>query len=247
MKPLLEIDNLKLTIDDQEILRGASLKINNGQTVAIMGPNGSGKSSLALLIAGHPKYQNHQGRLKFQGQKLDQLSPEERAQAGIFLSFQHPKAIPGVTVSNILRASLNSLKKAKGETTLDIAGFLKLVKPFLAELKLPIAILNQNLNENFSGGEKKKLEMLQLMVIKPKLAILDEIDSGLDIDSLTNIAKKINALKSPTRSFLIITHYNRLLKQIQPDKVCVLKQGQIVREGDYQLAIKIEERGYDSF
>ncbi len=241
---MLEIKNLQARVEEKEILRGISLTIKPGEVHAIMGPNGSGKSTLAHVLAGREGYQITGGEVLFEGKDLLVLSPEERARAGIFLAFQYPVEIPGVNNTYFLKAALNAIRKSKGQEELDAVDFLELVKATLKPLKMDETMLQRAVNEGFSGGEKKKNEILQMAVLEPKLAILDETDSGLDIDALKVVADGVNALKSKDRSFLLVTHYQRLLDYIVPDKVHVLAQGRIVKSGGKELALELEEKGY---
>ena len=243
---MLKINKLNAKIDNKEILRGFSLNINPGEVHAIMGPNGSGKSTLANILSGKPGY-NISGELKYEGQDLKQISIEERAQKGMFLAFQYPTEIPGVNTNNFLRTSLNSIRKAKGHKDLDAISFLKIVKEKAKELSIDEKFLSRHLNVGFSGGEKKKNEILQLKILEPKLAILDETDSGLDIDALKIVADGVNTLRNKENSFLIITHYQRLLDYIKPDFVHVLMNGKIIKSGGPELALELEKKGYESF
>ena len=229
----------------QEILRGITLDIAPGEVHAIMGPNGSGKSTLAQVLAGHPGYQVTSGTATYQGKDLLALEPEERAQAGMFLAFQYPVEIPGVSNAYFLRAAYNAVRKARGEAEVDPLEFLDLVTEKLKLVDLAEAMLNRSVNAGFSGGEKKRNEILQLAVLEPRLAILDETDSGLDIDALRTVADGVNKLRRPDNAFLVVTHYQRLLNYIIPDVVHVLVEGRIVRSGGKELALQLEERGYD--
>ena len=240
---MLEINNLKAVINKKEILKGLNLKINPGEVHAIMGPNGSGKSTLANVLSGKNGYKVS-GELKFKGKNLKEIPVEERAQEGIFLAFQYPLEIPGVNTNNFLKTSLNSVLKAKGEKELDTLSFLKLVKEKSSELGIDEKILSRQLNVGFSGGEKKKNEILQMKILDPNLSILDETDSGLDIDALKIIAKGVNSSRDDKKSFLVITHYQRLLDYIKPDFVHVLSDGKIVRTGCGELAEELEKTGY---
>lgn len=241
---MLEIKNLQARVEEKEILRGISLTVKPGEVHAIMGPNGSGKSTLAHILAGREGYQVTGGEVLFEGKNLLALSPEDRARAGIFLAFQYPVEIPGVNNTYFLKAALNAIRKSKGMEELDAMDFLDLVKAKLKPLKMDETMLQRAVNEGFSGGEKKKNEILQMAVLEPKLAILDETDSGLDIDALKVVADGVNALKNKDRSFLLVTHYQRLLDYIVPDKVHVLAQGRIVKSGGKELALELEEKGY---
>ncbi len=242
---MLEIKNLKVVIGDTEILRGLSLSVNAGEVHAIMGPNGSGKSTLALVIAGHTDYKVSGGTVRYKGQNLLDLEPEERAREGIFLGFQYPVEIPGVNNAYLLKAAVNAKRKYQGLDEIDAFEFLKLAKEKMALLDMDTKFLNRGVNEGFSGGEKKRNEILQMAMLEPSLAILDETDSGLDIDALRAVAKGINALRSPDRAIILVTHYQRLLDYITPDYVHVLSEGRIVRSGDESLALQLEEKGYD--
>ena len=242
---MLEINNLEAGIDNKEILKGLILKINPGEVHAIMGPNGSGKSTLSNILSGKKGYEI-KGDVKFENSNLLDLEIEERAHKGIFLAFQYPLEIPGVNTNNFLKTSLNAVKKAKGEKELDAIEFLKLVKEKSAQLKFDQNILSRQLNVGFSGGEKKKNEILQMSILNPKLSILDETDSGLDIDALKIVSDGVNSLRNNNNSFLIITHYQRLLNYIKPDFVHVLKDGKIVKTGNFELALELEKQGYES-
>ena len=240
---MLEIKNLQVSINEKPILKGLDLNIKAGELHAIMGPNGSGKSTLANILSGKDGYEIS-GDLNFQGKSLKSLPVEERAQKGIFLAFQYPLEIPGVNTNNFLKTSLNSVRKAKGEKELDSISFLKLVKEKSSELGIDEAILSRQLNVGFSGGEKKKNEILQMKILNPCLSILDETDSGLDIDALKIIANGVNSSRNKKKSFLVITHYQRLLDYIKPDFVHVLSDGKIVKTGCSELAEELEKSGY---
>jgi Fe-S cluster assembly ATP-binding protein len=242
---VLQIKNLKAKIDNKEILKGLNLEIKPGEVHAIMGPNGSGKSTLSNVLSGKKGY-TVSGDVKYFNENLLDLEIEERAHKGIFLAFQYPLEIPGVNTNIFLKTSLNAIKKAKGEKELDAIEFLKLVKQKASELKFDEKILSRQLNVGFSGGEKKKNEILQMSILNPKLSILDETDSGLDIDALKTVSEGVNALRSKESSFLIITHYQRLLEYIKPDFVHVLINGQIVKSGGSELALELESKGYES-
>ena len=242
---MLTIKDLKANIDNKEILKGLNLEIKPGEVHAIMGPNGSGKSTLSNVLSGKKGY-TVTGEVKYFNENLLGLEVEERAHKGIFLAFQYPLEIPGVNTNIFLKTSLNAIKKAKGEKELDAIEFLKLVKQKAGELKFDEKILSRQLNVGFSGGEKKKNEILQMSILNPKLSILDETDSGLDIDALKIVSEGVNALRSKESSFLIITHYQRLLEYIKPDFVHVLINGQIVKSGGSELALELEKKGYES-
>ncbi|WP_286071157.1 Fe-S cluster assembly ATPase SufC [Stenotrophomonas sp. 57] len=242
---MLKIDNLHARIGDKEILKGLSLDVKPGQVHAIMGPNGAGKSTLGNVLAGRDGYEVTEGSVQFDGVDLLEQEPEVRAAAGLFLAFQYPVEIPGVNNTYFLRAALNAQRKARGEEELDSMQFLKLVRQKLAVLHLKDELLHRGVNEGFSGGEKKRNEIFQLAVLEPKLAILDETDSGLDIDALKSVADGVNALRAADRSFLVITHYQRLLDYIKPDVVHVLADGRIVKTGGPELALELEAHGYD--
>ncbi len=241
---MLSIENLHAGIPGREILKGLSLRVKPGEVHAIMGPNGAGKSTLGNVLAGREGYDVSAGSVHFEGRDLLELAPEERAAAGVFLAFQYPVEIPGVNNTYFLRAALNAQRKARGEPELDSMQFLKKVREKLAVLHLDDRLLQRGVNEGFSGGEKKRNEIFQLAVLEPKLAILDETDSGLDIDALKAVADGVNALRSPDRAFLVITHYQRLLDYIKPDVVHVLADGRIVESGGPELALELEQHGY---
>jgi Fe-S cluster assembly ATP-binding protein len=242
---MLEIKNLKARIGDTEILTGLTLEVNPGEVHAIMGPNGSGKSTLALVIAGHADYIVTEGSVRYMGEDLLSLDPEERARIGLFLGFQYPVEIAGVNNAYLLKAALNAKRRTQGQPEVDAFEFLKLAREKMAMLDMDPALLNRGLNEGFSGGEKKRNEILQMAVLEPRLAILDETDSGLDIDALKAVAKGVNSLRDPERAIVLVTHYQRLLDYVEPDFVHVLSGGRIVRSGDKSLAQKLEEKGYD--
>ena len=242
---LLEIRGLRAAAGDNEILKGIDLTVNTGEVHAIMGPNGSGKSTLAQVIAGHPAYAVTAGQISFEGKDLLELEPEERAQAGVFLAFQYPVEIPGVTNAYFLRSAYNELRKARGEEEIDPIDFLDLLEQRLKLVDWGPEIMQRAVNAGFSGGEKKRNEILQMAVLEPKLAVLDETDSGLDIDALRVVADGVNALRRPDRAFVVVTHYQRLLNYIVPDFVHVLVDGQIVRSGGKELALELEARGYE--
>lgn len=241
---MLKIENLRVRVAGREILKGLSLEVQPGQVHAIMGPNGAGKSTLGNVLAGRDGYEVVEGSVTFEGRELLSQEPEERAAAGVFLAFQYPVEIPGVNNTYFLRSALNAQRKARGEGELDSMQFLKLVREKLAVLHLKDELLHRGVNEGFSGGEKKRNEIFQLAVLEPKLAILDETDSGLDIDALRHVADGVNALRSPDRAFLVITHYQRLLDYIKPDIVHVLADGRIVETGGPELALELEQHGY---
>jgi Fe-S cluster assembly ATP-binding protein len=242
---MLTINNLHARVADKEILRGVDLEINAGEVHAVMGPNGSGKSTLAGVLAGREAFEVTEGQVLYEGQDLLEMAPEERAGAGVFLAFQYPVEIPGVTNNYFLRAALNSVRKARGEAELDAGAFLKYVRERMKVLHMPDDLLKRAVNEGFSGGEKKRNEIFQMAVLEPKLCILDETDSGLDIDALRTVADGVNALRNPKRAMLVITHYQRLLNYIVPDKVHVLSEGRIVKSGGKDLALELEAKGYD--
>ena len=243
---MLEIKNLKASIENKEILKGLNLNIKAGEVHAIMGPNASGKSTLSNILSGKKGYKIS-GEVRFENNNLLKLGIEERAHKGIFLAFQYPLEIPGVNTNNFLKTSLNAIKKARGEKELDAIEFLKLVKKKSSDLKIEEKILNRHLNVGFSGGEKKKNEILQMSILNPKLSILDETDSGLDIDALRIVSEGVNTLRDSKNSFLIITHYQRLLNYIKPDYVHVLKNGKIIKTGNFELALELENKGYENF
>lgn len=242
---ILEIKNLCASIDEKEILKGINLTINPGEVHAIMGPNGSGKSTLASVLAGKSDYEVTSGSVTFKNQDLLDLDPEIRAREGLFLSFQYPVEIPGVSTANFLKASVNEVRKHRGLEPYDAMEFLKVMKKELELLEMDKSFLSRSLNEGFSGGEKKRNEIFQMAMLDPVLSILDETDSGLDIDALRIVAEGVNKLRNTERSFLIITHYQRLLDYIVPDFVHVLYQGKIIKTGTKELALELEERGYD--
>lgn len=241
---MLKIENLHVRVAGRNILRGLSLEVAPGQVHAIMGPNGAGKSTLGHVLAGREGYEVVEGRVEFEGRDLLALEPEQRAAAGVFLAFQYPVEIPGVNNTYFLRAALNAQRKARGEEELDSMQFLKRVREKLAVLHLKDELLHRGVNEGFSGGEKKRNEIFQLALLEPKLAILDETDSGLDIDALKAVADGVNALRSPDRAFVVITHYQRLLDYIRPDVVHVMAEGRIVESGGPELAHQLEQHGY---
>jgi Fe-S cluster assembly ATP-binding protein len=242
---MLEIENLHVSTGGTEILRGLSLKIDAGEVHAIMGPNGSGKSTLAQVIAGHEDYVVSAGTVTYKGMNLLELSPEERAREGIFLGFQYPVEIPGVNNAYLLKAAMNARRKHDGLPEIDAFEFLKLAKEKMVLLGMNPKFLNRGVNEGFSGGEKKRNEILQMAMLEPSLSILDETDSGLDIDALRAVAEGVNAQRDPERAIVLVTHYQRLLDYVEPDRVHVLSEGRIVRSGDKSLAVELEEKGYD--
>jgi Fe-S cluster assembly ATP-binding protein len=242
---MLDIHNLQVSVEGQEILKGINLRVQAGEVHAIMGPNGSGKSTLASVLAGKPGYAIQGGTVTFLGQDLLALAPEVRAAAGVFLAFQYPVEIPGVSNINFLKTAVNQIRKQKGELPLDAVAFLKLLQEKAELMKMNRDLLHRSLNEGFSGGEKKRNEILQMAILDPALAILDETDSGLDIDALKLVAQGVNQLRKPTNAILLITHYQRLLDLIVPDFVHVLYQGKIVKSGSKELAQELEAKGYD--
>ena len=242
---MLKIDNLHATVDGKQILNGLTLSVGRGEVHAIMGPNGSGKSTLANVLAGRPGYEITAGSVSFRGQDLLSLSPEQRARAGLFLGFQYPVEIPGVNNVYLLKAALNAARKERGLAEVDAFDFLTLVRGKMQLMRMEDSFLSRGVNEGFSGGEKKRNEILQMLVLEPKLALLDETDSGLDIDALKVVANGVNSLRSPARAIVLVTHYQRLLDHIVPDFVHVLTRGRIARSGDRTLALELERRGYD--
>jgi Fe-S cluster assembly ATP-binding protein len=242
---MLEINSLQTRIGDKEILRGLNLTVKAGEVHAIMGPNGAGKSSLAYTLAGRPGYDVTGGSVRFEGADLLALAPEERAQAGLFLGFQYPVEIPGVNNVYLLKAALNAARKHRGLAEVDAFEFLTLVREKMRLMQMDESFLSRGVNEGFSGGEKKRNEILQMLVLEPKLALLDETDSGLDIDALKVVANGVNSLRSADRSVVLVTHYQRLLDYIKPDVVHVLARGRIIKSGGPELALELEARGYD--
>lgn len=242
---MLTIHNLHAQIEDKKILNGINLRINAGEVHAIMGPNGSGKSTLASVLAGRSDYEVTEGSVEFDGVDLLDMAPEERAREGLFLAFQYPIEIPGVSTTNFIKTAVNEARKHKGQDPLDAVSFLKLMKERMKLVHIDQALLSRSLNEGFSGGEKKRNEIFQMAMLEPKLAILDETDSGLDIDALRIVADGVNALRSKDNATLVITHYQRLLDYIVPDFVHVLYKGRIVKSGGKELALELEEKGYD--
>jgi Fe-S cluster assembly ATP-binding protein len=244
---MLEIKNLHASVNGIEILKGLNLTVKAGEVHAIMGPNGSGKSTLTRVLAGHPAYTVTQGDVTYLGKNLAELNVEERARAGIFLAFQYPVDIPGVSNSYFLRTAVNELRLARGEKEMDAADFLKAVREKMKTVEMDTSFLNRPVNEGFSGGEKKRNEILQMAMLEPRLGLLDETDSGLDIDALKIVSQGVNRLRSPERAFVLVTHYQRLLSYIQPDFVHVLMDGKIVKSGDRSLALELEAQGYVQF
>ena len=242
---MLEIRNLHASVAGTEILKGIDLTLRTGEVHAMMGPNGSGKSTLAQVLAGHPAYAVTAGTITYEGADLTELAPEERARAGIFLAFQYPVEIRGVTNAYFLRSAVNAIRKSRGEEELDPVDFLEVLDRKLKTIGWDQSLMNRPVNEGFSGGEKKRNEILQLAVLEPKLAILDETDSGLDIDALKTVAEAVNKLRAKDRSFLVVTHYQRLLNYIIPDHVHVLAEGKMVKSGGKELALELEDKGYD--
>jgi len=241
---MLEIKDLKAGAEGRDILKGVTLSVKPGEVHAIMGPNGSGKSTLARVLAGHPAYEVTGGSVEFNGKDLLDLDPEERACEGVFMAFQYPVEIPGVNNSYFLKAALNAQRKHRGEPELDAMDFLALVKDRLQVLHIDDELMRRPVNEGFSGGEKKRNEIFQMLVLQPSLAILDETDSGLDIDALKTVAEGVNAMRSPDRAIVVVTHYQRLLEYIVPDFVHVLSEGRIVKSGGKELALELEAKGY---
>ncbi len=242
---MLEINDLHAGIGDKEILRGITLRVNAGEVHAVMGPNGSGKSTLAQVLAGHPTYQVTKGTVTYDGQDLLEMAAEVRAQKGIFLAFQYPVEIPGVSIAYFLRSAYNEIRKANGKEEVDPLEFLDLVDEKLKLVDMDQALLSRSVNQGFSGGEKKRNEIFQMAVLNPRLAILDETDSGLDIDALRIVAEGVNKLRTPENATIVVTHYQRLLNYIVPDFVHVLSGGRIVKSGGKELALELEEKGYD--
>jgi Fe-S cluster assembly ATP-binding protein len=242
---VLSVQNLHVNAGGKEILKGLSLEVKAGEVHAIMGPNGSGKSTLSQVLAGRDGYEVISGSVTYQGQNLLELAPEERARAGVFLAFQYPVEIPGVNNTYLLKAALNAVRKHSGQPEVDAFEFLSLIKAKMKLMHMDESFLNRGVNEGFSGGEKKRNEILQMAVLEPKLALLDETDSGLDIDALRVVASGVNSLRDPSRAIVMVTHYQRLLDYIEPDFVHVLSNGTIIKSGDKQLAQELEKRGYD--
>ena len=243
--PLLEISDLRANIGDKEILKGLSLSVSKGEVHAIMGPNGSGKSTLAQVLAGHPAYVVTGGSIRFEGRDLLGMDPEVRAREGVFLAFQYPVAIRGITNAYFLRSALNAVRKHRGLAELDPIEFMDLLADKLKAIESDDSLMNRPVNDGFSGGEKKRNEILQLAVLEPKLAVLDETDSGLDIDALRTVAGAVNRLRRPDNAAIVVTHYQRILNYITPDRVHVLSAGRIVMSGGKELALELEARGYD--
>ena len=242
---MLKIKNLHASVEDTKILKGLNLEVNSGEVHAIMGPNGSGKSTLASVIAGREDYDVTEGIINFQDKDLGELGPEERAREGIFLAFQYPIEIPGVSTTNFMKTAVNQIRESKGKKPLDAVAFLKLMKEKMKLVNIRQDLLSRSINDGFSGGEKKRNEIFQMAMLNPKLSILDETDSGLDIDALKIVSNGVNALKSNENATVVVTHYQRLLDYIVPDFVHVLMDGKIVKSGDKNLALELEERGYD--
>jgi Fe-S cluster assembly ATP-binding protein len=242
---VLTIENLHVRAGDKAILNGVNLTVNAGEVHAIMGPNGSGKSTLAQVLAGREGYEITQGRVLYHGRDLMTLAPEERAREGVFLAFQYPVEIPGVNNVYLLKAGLNAIRRHRGEPEVDAFEFLALVREKMKLMQMDESFLNRGVNEGFSGGEKKRNEILQMVVLEPTLALLDETDSGLDIDALRVVSKGVNSLRSADRALVLVTHYQRLLEYIEPDRVHVLSGGRILKSGDKSLALELEKRGYD--
>ena len=247
MSALLEVKNLKVRVEEREILHGLTLTVNKGEVHAIMGPNGSGKSTLSHVVAGKPGYEVTDGEILFEGEDLLAMEPDERAAKGVFLAFQYPVEIPGVATMNFLRTALNAQRKARGEAEMSTPDFLKKVREVCTRLNIPQDMLKRGVNVGFSGGEKKRNEVLQMALFEPSLCILDEMDSGLDIDALRIAADGVNALRTPDRGFVVITHYQRLLNYIVPDVVHVMSHGRVVKSGGKELALELEESGYAQF
>ena len=241
---MLEIKELRARVQHKDILKGVTLTVNTGEVHAIMGPNGSGKSTLARVLAGHPEYEVTGGEVLFEGKDLLDLDPEERAREGVFMAFQYPVEIPGVNNAYFLKAAVNAVRKHRGEQELDAMDFMQLVNERLRLMHMDQDLLKRPVNEGFSGGEKKRNEIFQMLVLQPKLAVLDETDSGLDIDALKTVAEGVNAMRSPDRAIVVVTHYQRLLNYIVPDRVHVLTDGRIARSGGKELALELESKGY---
>ncbi len=242
-EPLLRVENLRVTVESKEILKGLNLEVSAGEVHAIMGPNGSGKSTLSFCLMGHPKYTITDGRILYRGQDITHIPPHDRAKAGIFLAFQYPTAVPGVTITNFLRTALKAVRGGD----VPVKEFRQLVKTQMKALGIQDSFMNRYVNDGFSGGEKKRLEILQMAVLQPKLAVLDETDSGLDIDALKVVSSGINNLRSPERGMVVITHYQRLLNYVTPDIVHVMVDGAVVQSGGPELALQLERQGYEGF
>lgn len=245
MGAMLEISDLHVAVDGQPILKGLSLQVNEGEVHAIMGPNGSGKSTLAQVLAGRDDYDVTSGSVLYRGENLLEMEPEDRARAGVFLAFQYPVEIPGVNNAYLLKAALNARRGARGEDAVDAFEFMQLIRTHMTQVGVPEEFLSRSVNEGFSGGEKKRNEILQMLTLQPDLALLDETDSGLDVDALKVVAAGVNSLRDPQRSMILVTHYQRLLELIVPDHVHVLAAGRIVKSGDKQLAKELDAQGYD--
>ena len=243
--PLLEIKNLHVSVDDQEILRGLDLTVNPGEIHSIMGPNGSGKSTLAKVLAGREEYEPSEGSVLYKGKDLLEMDPDERAREGVFLAFQYPVEIPGVSNMQFLKESVNTIRAHKGEDPLETVDFLKVLREKLKIVDMDEKLLKRSVNEDFSGGEKKRYEIVQMALLDPTLCVLDETDSGLDIDALRVVAQGINTMRSPERGMVLVTHYQRLLNYVEPDVVHVMVDGRIVESGGPELAQKLEDEGYD--
>jgi Fe-S cluster assembly ATP-binding protein len=241
----LEIQNLHVTVEGREILKGVDLAVSQGEVHALMGPNGSGKSTLANAIMGHPSYEITEGRILFRGQDATEMEPDDRARAGLFMAFQYPSAIPGVSVINFLRTAINAQRKARGEDPINLKDFRRTLEEQMDRLKVDREFTKRYLNEGFSGGEKKRCEILQMAVLKPIVGVLDETDSGLDIDALRTVADAVSAMRGPELGVLIITHYQRILSYVAPDFVHIMLGGRIVEEGGQELAVGLEQKGYD--
>lgn len=244
---MIEIKNLHARIEDKEILKGLNLTLNKGEVHAIMGPNGAGKSTLSYIIAGHEDYEVTSGDILLNGESILEMSADERAAAGVFLAFQYPVEIPGVQMTNFLKTSVNAVRTARGQDELETLDFIKLLRAKVAELGIKDEMLKRSVNVGFSGGEKKRNEILQMSMLEPQICVLDETDSGLDIDALKIVADGVNALRAEDRSFLVITHYQRLLDYIEPDHVHIMADGKIIKSGDAQLAKDLEAKGYADF
>ena len=242
---LLEIKNLHASVDGKEILRGIDLTVNAGEVHAIMGPNGSGKSTLAQVLAGHPAFEVTEGSVTYLGKSLLDLEPEERARDGLFIAFQYPVAIRGITNAYFLRSAVNAIRKQRGEQELDVLDFIEILEEKLKVIGWDDSLMNRPVNDGFSGGEKKRNEILQMAILEPKLAVLDETDSGLDIDALKIVADAVNKLRRPDNATVLVTHYQRILSYIVPDRVHVLANGKIVKSGGKDLALELEQKGYD--